>query len=330
MSPRRGTAADSFADFVTLLTISPADDSAGGRKFRVQVDPGGAERQAKLRCFALDEPVAVRDVREVRLHARGDGGACGVRRIPEDDVPREGFRARPGEVVVAEVDEAAAREVPVARSREPGLRVGQTEHVLEVDLRSNRPAIDVLLEGHVGIEKAVLAAEPKSKGVRNAAGELRARRRSCQEKDHHHRRRKDPFHRQAPLFVSHYPKASEFMAETLRIQSLPFPIRGGPMRAGDFFWKSDRGLTTLLLFLVLGLLVVVPLVAAGVLSILFVEVAFSLILLSGVTFGRGRPRGEDRGFPAGGDRDRDEVGAGAVPDRRTETSRHGAVAFRRS
>ena len=55
------------------------------------------------------------------------------------------------------------------------------------------------------------------------------------------------------------------------------------MRAGDFFWKSDRGLTTLLLFLVLGLLVVVPLVAAGVLSILFVEVAFSLILLSGVT-----------------------------------------------
>jgi len=54
------------------------------------------------------------------------------------------------------------------------------------------------------------------------------------------------------------------------------------MRAGDVLWKSDRGLTTLLVFLVLGLLVVVPLVAAGVLSVLFVEIAFGLILVSGV------------------------------------------------
>jgi hypothetical protein len=54
------------------------------------------------------------------------------------------------------------------------------------------------------------------------------------------------------------------------------------MRAGDIFWRGDRGLTALLAFLVLGLLVWVPLVATGVLSPLFVEIAFSLILISGV------------------------------------------------
>ena len=53
------------------------------------------------------------------------------------------------------------------------------------------------------------------------------------------------------------------------------------MRAGDVFWANDRGLAALLVFLVLGLLVAAPLVAAGLVSTLVIEIAFTLIMVSG-------------------------------------------------
>jgi hypothetical protein len=53
------------------------------------------------------------------------------------------------------------------------------------------------------------------------------------------------------------------------------------MRAGEVFWADDRGLTVLLVFLVVGLLVAAPLVAAGLMSTLVIEIAFASILVSG-------------------------------------------------
>lgn len=54
------------------------------------------------------------------------------------------------------------------------------------------------------------------------------------------------------------------------------------MKGFDRFWREDRGLTALLVFLVAGLLVVPPLIAAGRTSPVLVEIVFSLILISGV------------------------------------------------
>jgi hypothetical protein len=48
------------------------------------------------------------------------------------------------------------------------------------------------------------------------------------------------------------------------------------------FWRTDRGLTVLVVFLVLGLLVVPPLRSAGVISSALVDAVFSFILISGV------------------------------------------------
>ncbi len=53
-------------------------------------------------------------------------------------------------------------------------------------------------------------------------------------------------------------------------------------------WRSDWGLSALLSFLVLGVLVALPLIASGVLSPLVADVAFSLILISGVGAFAGR------------------------------------------
>jgi len=63
------------------------------------------------------------------------------------------------------------------------------------------------------------------------------------------------------------------------------------MRPGEplgSIWRSDRSLTALLLCLVVGMLVGLPLVAAGVLSPIFSDVAFGLILISGVASVAGR------------------------------------------
>src|SRR5262245_11009089 len=49
------------------------------------------------------------------------------------------------------------------------------------------------------------------------------------------------------------------------------------------FWNSDRGLTALLVFLFVTLLVAPPLLAAGIVSPVLFDVLFSLILISGVT-----------------------------------------------
>lgn len=54
------------------------------------------------------------------------------------------------------------------------------------------------------------------------------------------------------------------------------------MKALERFWREDRGLTALLLFLIAGLLVVPPLIAAGRTSPVLVEIVFSLILISGI------------------------------------------------
>lgn len=47
-------------------------------------------------------------------------------------------------------------------------------------------------------------------------------------------------------------------------------------------WRSDRGLSVLLGCLVVGILLGMPLVAAGAISPIFTDVAFSLVLISGV------------------------------------------------
>jgi len=54
------------------------------------------------------------------------------------------------------------------------------------------------------------------------------------------------------------------------------------MRSSVSFWTADRGLTVLLVFLFVALLVAPPLVAAGSISPVFLEVLFFLILASGV------------------------------------------------
>jgi hypothetical protein len=53
-------------------------------------------------------------------------------------------------------------------------------------------------------------------------------------------------------------------------------------------WRRDWGLTALLVFLVLLMLVALPLIASGVLTPLFADVAFGLVLLSGVAALAGR------------------------------------------
>jgi len=60
------------------------------------------------------------------------------------------------------------------------------------------------------------------------------------------------------------------------------------MRSIGSFWRSDRGLTALLLFLVVALLVAPPLIEAGILSTVLFDVLFTLILVSGVATVSGR------------------------------------------
>jgi hypothetical protein len=60
------------------------------------------------------------------------------------------------------------------------------------------------------------------------------------------------------------------------------------MRSIGSFWRSDRGLTALLLFLLVALLVAPPLIEAGILSTVLFDVLFTLILISGVATVSGR------------------------------------------
>jgi hypothetical protein len=60
---------------------------------------------------------------------------------------------------------------------------------------------------------------------------------------------------------------------------------GGPLSE---IWRSDRGLTALLVFLVLGILVALPLISSGALSPMLFDVALGLILISGVASVAGR------------------------------------------
>jgi hypothetical protein len=53
------------------------------------------------------------------------------------------------------------------------------------------------------------------------------------------------------------------------------------MKGFGSFWRSDRGLSALLIFLFLALIVAPPLLRAGILSLTFFDVLFSLILVSG-------------------------------------------------
>jgi len=55
------------------------------------------------------------------------------------------------------------------------------------------------------------------------------------------------------------------------------------MKSRASFWRTDRGLTALLLFLFLALLVAPPLLASGVLSPIVFDLLFALILISGAS-----------------------------------------------
>jgi voltage-gated potassium channel Kch len=55
------------------------------------------------------------------------------------------------------------------------------------------------------------------------------------------------------------------------------------MKTIGSFWRSDRGLSGLLVFLFLALLVAPPLLRAGVIPFAFFDVLFALILVSGAT-----------------------------------------------
>jgi hypothetical protein len=55
------------------------------------------------------------------------------------------------------------------------------------------------------------------------------------------------------------------------------------MTAIGSFWRTDRGLTALLLFLFLTLLVAPPLLSSGIISPFLFDVLFSLVLLSGAS-----------------------------------------------
>jgi hypothetical protein len=60
------------------------------------------------------------------------------------------------------------------------------------------------------------------------------------------------------------------------------------MRTFSRFWHTDRGLTALVVFLVLGLLVAPPLRSAGIISPALFDAVFSLILIAGVATVSGR------------------------------------------
>ncbi len=66
-------------------------------------------------------------------------------------------------------------------------------------------------------------------------------------------------------------------------------MRRGPVaRFFDSLWRTDWGLTALLLFLVLGMFVTPPLVSGDLLSPKLIDLTFALILVSGVATVSGR------------------------------------------